>query len=376
MQNVIHTESIKAALVNKGWDQKKLAEAVGVSAQAVTNWMKGADFPRPATLLKLATVLSLGFEKLVIQDQKNLPVIAFRKKGNAKTTEEHLTRARAVGALLKPLVNYLPARRALRTQISNTSLDYNSLQSIVAAVRSKLGIGQAAVLSYEHLIAEFAANDAVIVPVMWDSKKAHENALHILLPAEKITFIYLNLDTYLEDFKFWMAHELAHVYTPDLSGKDEGEDFADEFAGALLFTKELARAAYADASRKLSASSIISALHGFAKQHSISLYSVFNEVRKYAKADGLPQLKLDEHVVHAARNSDGMRGDLVSATLFKPLPPNPATYIACASNVFQSAIFIALQAMLRDRGTSAGYIQQVLGVAFADAQSIHDELTR
>lgn len=376
MQNVIHTESIKAALVNKGWDQKKLAEAVGVSAQAVTNWMKGADFPRPATLLKLATVLSLGFEKLVIQDQKNLPVIAFRKKGNAKTTEEHLTRARAVGALLKPLVNYLPARRALRTQISNTSLDYNSLQSIVAAVRSKLGIGQAAVLSYEHLIAEFAANDAVIVPVMWDSKKAHENALHILLPAEKITFIYLNLDTYLEDFKFWMAHELAHVYTPDLAGKDAGEDFADEFAGALLFTKELARAAYADASRKLSASSIISALHGFAKQHSISLYSVFNEVRKYAKADGLPQLKLDEHVVHAARNSDGMRGDLVSATLFKPLPPNPATYIACASNVFQSAIFIALQAMLRDRGTSAGYIQQVLGVAFADAQSIHDELTR
>lgn len=376
MQNVIHTESIKAALANKGWDQKKLAEALGVSAQAVTNWMKGADFPRPATLLKLATVLSLGFDKLVIQDQKNLPVIAFRKKGNAKTTEEHLTRARAVGALLKPLVNYLPARRALRTQISDTSLEYDSLQLVVAAVRSKLGIGQAAVLSYEHLIAEFAANDAVIVPVMWGSKKVHENALHILLPAEKITFIYLNLDTHLEDFKFWMAHELAHVYTPDLAGKDEGEDFADEFAGALLFTKDLAHLAYADASRKHSPSGIISALHGFAKQHSISLYSVFNEVRKYAKAAGLPQLKLEEHAVHAARNSDGMRGDLVSATLFNPLPPNPATYIASAHNVFQSTIFIALQAMLRDRCTSAGYIQQVLGVAFADAQSIHDELTR
>ena len=376
MQNVIHTESIKAALASKGWDQKKLAEALGVSAQAVTNWMKGADFPRPATLLKLATVLSLGFDKLVIQDQKNLPVIAFRKKGNAKTTEEHLTRARAVGALLKPLVNYLPARRALRTQISDTSLEYDSLQLVVAAVRSKLGIGQAAVLSYEHLIAEFAANDAVIVPVMWGSKKVHENALHILLPAEKITFIYLNLDTHLEDFKFWMAHELAHVYTPDLAGKDEGEDFADEFAGALLFTKDLAHLAYADASRKHSPGGIISALHGFAEQHSISLYSVFNEVRKYAKAAGLPQLKLEEHAVHAARNSDGMRGYLVSATLFNPLPPNPATYIASAHNVFQSTIFIALQAMLRDRGTSAGYIQQVLGVAFADAQSIHDELTR
>jgi hypothetical protein len=186
----------------------------------------------------------------------------------------------------------------------------------------------------------------------------------------------LNLDTHLEDFKFWMAHELAHVYTPDLAGKDAGEDFADEFAGALLFTKDLAHLAYADACRKHTPGGRISALHGFAEQHSISLYSVFNEVRKYAKATGLPQLKLEEHAVHAARNSDGMRGDLVSATLFKPLPPNPATYIASAHNVFQSTIFVALQAMLRDRGTSAGYIQQVLGVAFADAQSIHDELIR
>jgi len=32
----------------------------------------------------------------------------------------------------------------------------------------------------------------------------------------------LNLDTHLEDFKFWMAHELAHVFTPALAGKDEG----------------------------------------------------------------------------------------------------------------------------------------------------------
>lgn len=37
-----------------------------------------------------------------------------------------------------------------------------------------------------------------------------------------------------------MTHELAHVYTPEIAGKDEGEDFADAFAGALLFPRELA----------------------------------------------------------------------------------------------------------------------------------------
>jgi transcriptional regulator with XRE-family HTH domain len=376
MHRVIHSESIKAALASKGWDQKKLAEAVGVSSQAVTNWMKGADFPRPATLLKLSSTLSMGFDKLVLTDQADQPVVAFRKKGGAKTTEEHVLRARAMGAMLKPLASYLPARKSLRTQISDTSREYDRLQATVAAVRTKLGIGQAAVLSYEHLISEFAANDAVIAPVMWGKKMRHENALHILLPAEKVTFIYLNLDTHLEDFKFWMAHELAHVYTPDLAGTEEGEDFADAFAGALLFPRELAHHAYVEAARKHSSSGIISALNTFAQSHAISLFSVFNEVSKYTEATSLAALKVSDKEVHAARNSDGIRGELVSAILFSPVPPDPVTYISSAQNVFQSAFFISLQAMLRARGTGVGYVQQVLSISLADAQAVHDELTR
>ena len=374
MQKVLHSESIREALAVKGWDQKKLAEAVGVSGQAVTNWMKGQDFPRPATLLKLASSLSLSFDRLVLTDAASQPVIAFRKKGGAKTTDEHVLRARAMGEMLKRLVQYLPARQSLRTQISDASLAYDHLQATVAAVRSKLGIGLGAVLSYEHLINQFIGNDAVIVPVMWGEKKRHENALHILLPSEKVTFIYLNLDTHLEDFKFWMAHELAHVYTPDLAGKDEGEDFADAFAGALLFPKELAHQAYVSASAKRTSGSAISALHSFANEHGISLFSVFTEVRKYASAQRLPSLKASEKDVHAVRNS--VRGKLVSDTLFKPLPPDPKTYIASAHGVFQSPFFIALQAMLHDRSTGSGYVQQVLSVALPDAQALYEELTR
>ncbi len=374
MQKVLHSESIRAVLAGKGWDQKKLAEAVGVSGQAVTNWMKGEDFPRPATLLKLSSVLSLGFDKLVLADVASQPVIAFRKKGGAKTTEDHVLRARAMGSMLKPLVNYLPARQSLRTQISDTSLAYDHLQATVAAVRSKLGIGQAATLSYGHLISQFVENDAVIVPVMWGQKQQHENALHILLPLEKVTFIYLNLDTHLEDFKFWMAHELAHVYTPNLAGMDEGETFADAFAGALLFPKELAHQAYVSASTKSMPSDMISALHTFSKKHKISLFSAFTEVNKYATAMGLPPLKTGDKDIHAVRNK--VRGELVSSILFKPLPPDPKTYIASAHGVFQSLFFTALQAMLRDRNTGAGYVQQVLSVALPDAQAVYDELTR
>ncbi len=376
MQKVIHIQNVKEALASIGWDQKRLAEEVGVSRQAVTHWMKGSDFPRPATLLKLTSILGLNFEQLVLTEVADQAVIAFRKKGAMKTREAHLARARAIGALLKPLVNYLPTRQSLRTLISDTSLAYEHLQATVAAVRTRLGIGHAAVLSYEHLIAQFAANDAVIVPAMWGEKSCHENALHILLPAERVTFIFLNLDTYLEDFKFWMAHELAHVYTPDLAGTDKGEDFADAFAGALLFPKELAHQAYVSASSKRSAHGIIGALHGFARQHVISLFSVFSEVNKYAAAMGVPELKVQATEIHAARNSDGMRGGLVSAELFSPVPPDAQTYIAASKSVFQSEFFTALQAMLRDRSSGPGYVQQVLNIPLADAQAIHAELTR
>lgn len=376
MQKTLNVEAVRAALTSKGWDQKQLARVLDVSGQAVTNWLKGKDFPRPPTLLKLAGALRLGFDQLVQSNDATKPIIAFRKKGNAKTTQAHIARAVSMGMLLKPLVDKLPERQSLRTQIPDPSRDYERLQATAAAVRAKLGIGQAAELTYEHLISQFAENDAIIVPVMWESKKTHENALHILLPESKVTFVYLNLDTHLEDFKFWMAHELAHVYTPELAGEEEGEDFADAFAGALLFPRELAQQAYNGAVSARSVAGVKAVLLDFAREHRISVYSVFNEVSKYAKSQDLAPLALSAQEVHKFRNSGLVKGKLVSESLFAPMPPDAAQYIAVAHSVFQSSFFNALRAFLRECGTGPGYVQQILNLSLRDATAIHHELLR
>lgn len=371
MSKVLHSQSVKSALGKLGWTQRRLADEIGVTSQAVTNWLKGADFPRPDKLLKLATTLKLGFDQLV-ESQTSKPVIAFRKKAGAKTTDEHIHRAEVMGALLKPLVSYLPPRQALRTQIPSPTTDYEALQNTVTAVREKIGIGMQAVLTYQHLIREFRSNDAVIIPVMWGHKRNHENALHILLPDEQVTFVYLNLDTHQEDFKFWMAHELAHVYTPEIAGKDEGEDFADAFAGALLFPRNLAHLAYAEAAKHRMKASQMAILRRFASEHQISLFSVFCEVRNYAEATGVAPLEVQESDIHALRNVT--RGALISESLFKPLPPEPKTLMATSDTTFQSAFFPSLQKMLHERGTGAGYLQQVLNVSIHDAAALHKEL--
>lgn len=374
MQRMINSASVKSVLDEKGWDQKRLAKEVGVSAQAVTNWFKGVDFPRPDKLLKLSTTLTMPFAQMVLTPGIELPVVAFRKRAGTKTTQEHLQRAQFIGALLRPLVGYLPGLKALRTLIPAPTTLYAELQGAVASVRQKLGLGPETVVSYAHLIKEFAANDAVIVPVMWGVKQKHENALHILLRTENVTFIFLNLDSHLEDFKFWMAHELAHVFTPNLAGTDEGEDFADAFAGALLFPRDLAQKAYGQAAHKQTASSQLEVLQEYARAHEISLYNVFCEVRKYTKALDLPALKIVDKSIHAVRTMK--RGELVSAVLFKPSPPDPATYIASARNTFQSSFFDALKRMVLEKGTGAGYIQQILDSSITDARALHDEIVR
>jgi transcriptional regulator with XRE-family HTH domain len=372
MEKLINREIVVKTLQAFGWTQKDLAREVDVTAQAVTNWLKGTDFPRPNTLLKLATTLKLGFSDLVVSPTKAQPVIAFRKKGGAKTTDDHILKAMAMGSLLSPLIPFLPELHSLRVQIPLPSTQYEALQATALEVRTHLGLDGQSVLSYEHLIDQFGTNGAVIVPVLWGEKQNHKNALHILLPQEQATFIFLNLDTRLEDFKFWMAHELAHVYTPDLAGSESGEDFADALAGALLFPKSIAEVAYPKVVRQKSISGELRELQRQASAHKISLFSVYCEINRYAKAQGLPTLHCKEKDIHAIRNSQ--RGKLISEILFGPTPPEPSAYIATAQNVFRSSIFVALQAMIKDQGTGPGYLQQIMDIPMSDATALHREL--
>lgn len=374
MEKVLNSGAIQSALATRGMTQKQLAEAVGTSSQAVTNWLKGVDFPRPASLLKLATTLSLTFDELVQTNDPGRPIIAYRKKANTKTTAAHLAKADGIGKLLKPLAAHLPELRALRTRIASPSTDYGKLQTIVSQTRDRLGAGGQAVLGYERLIGEFKECGAVLVPVLWGAKGNHENALHIHLPLEDVTFIFLNLDTRLEDFKFWMAHELAHVLTPELSGSNEGEDFADAFAGALLYPQACATEAYRDAIRHAKPDKMIGVLMREAETHMISLNTVFQEVRRHAGTTGHRPLPIEETAIHAWRNS--LRGPLVSEALFDPMPPSAERYIAACENTFQTGFFHALKHLIVEGGTGPAYIQQVLDTPLHDALALHEELRR
>jgi transcriptional regulator with XRE-family HTH domain len=373
MQKIMNSSSIQNALSCQGLTQKSLAKMVGVSPQSVTNWLNGTNFPRPPVLLKLAATLKLTFDDMVVTETEGRPVIAFRKKGGSKTTTAHLSKANAMGMLLKPLVPYLPELQSLRVLITSPSTDYHKLQTAVSQTRQHLGIGQIAVLNYDHLISKFGESGAVVIPVLWGEKKHHRNAMHIRLPEEDVTFIFLNLDTREEDFKFWMAHELAHVYTPDLAGSDEGEDYADAFAGALLFPHACAEQVYREAIAESGESGVVQVMQSHARKHLISLNTVYQQTIQYAENAGLPPITILEKTVHGIRNSQ--QGQLVSAGLFDPMPPEPDRYVAACSGIFQSDFFEALKRMIHEKGVGPSYIQQIIDISLQDAYGLHKELS-
>lgn len=372
MEKTLSREAVTDALAKAGFSQAELARRLDVSSQAVTNWLKGKDFPRPDKLLRLSVLLRLPFEKLVEVPATGAPIIAFRKRASTKTTAAHLAHAAEMGYLLKSTVPFLPTRPSLRPRMDSPSVDYGFLQQAVADIRAKLGIGLAAPLQYSHLIGQFVEAGAVLIPVLWGEKKRHENALHICLPAEDVTFIYLNLDTKLEDFKFWMAHELAHMYTPSLAGKDEGEDFADALAGALLFPEACSKVAYAKASGK-DERHALAALQQHAEEHSISIYSVYLEVKKYQAYSNLPALPLAEQSIHRFRT--GNATPLLSKVLFDDEPPAAKTYVAACERIFNCQLIPALRGMIKTRSIGASYVRQILDIPLSDASAIHAELS-
>lgn len=76
-----------------GLSQTAVAEQLSVSKEAVSQWLKEKSFPRPNKLLQFAKLLKLGFGDLVIGEDPNAPVIAFRKKAGAKTKNHHVEKA-------------------------------------------------------------------------------------------------------------------------------------------------------------------------------------------------------------------------------------------------------------------------------------------
>ncbi len=374
MQKTLNSASIREAMQRRGLSQAQLSRSVGVSRAAVSKWLKGEDLPRPDKLLKLGALLELGFKELVTERPDPLePIVAFRRKGGRKTKEEHVARAKHMGVLLRPLAELLPFNALARpATLRNPAAEYAYVQRVARHVRKEIGVGQDAPLHFRDLIGRFSSLHAVIVPVLWGDKTHHENALHLYLPDSMTTWVYLNLDSNVHDFKFWMAHELGHVLAPDLRN-DEGEDFADAFAQALLFPEASVVNAYSAVKRARSEGGRINRMKTIAREYGISPTTVNLALDAYARGRSMDRVDVGR-AIHAASTNFNKEFGRVSDTLFSQSPPSAKEYVSVAREKLRSPFFDALREHMRQTPVSVGFVETVLQLPLRDARELVEEL--
>ena len=372
MKNSLNIKTLSCKAESLGFNQSSIAKTLGVSRETVSQWFKQEKYPRPDKLLKLARLLELSFAAVVVKlHDPAEPVVAFRKKGAHKITPQYVEQAKDMGRVLEALVPYLPFDDlAQPATLRKPSIDYEYVHKAAQWIREQIGVKESDEIHFEKLIDFFGKLHAVLIPVHWGQKDKHENALHIHLPESHTTWIYLNLDCRLHDFKFWMAHELGHVLAPQLVG-DEGEDFAEAFAGALLIPRDLAEHEYTRLSHLDKVGAQVNRIKEIAERLVISPVTVFIEINKYAAWSNQSILTFD---IHGAATNFNKSFKPVSESLFGTKEPLAARYVACAKEAFESPFFEILGSYLRTHRKSASYVQCILNIPFIDAQNVYEEL--
>ncbi|MDD3813639.1 MAG: helix-turn-helix transcriptional regulator [Desulfocapsaceae bacterium] len=372
----LNIENIKNQLDKLGLSQSSLTTALGVSKQSVSNWLSHTKYPRPATLLKLAQTLKLTYNEIVIKEIDTIePVIAFRKKGNHKISDDYIEDARDKGYLLEHLVPYLPYDNFSQPPVlKEPILDYDYIHQVADTVRKDIGKSKEEEIKISDLITFFNTNHAVLIPVFWGNKRNHENALHVFLPSSMTTWIYINLDSKIHDFKFWLAHELGHVKAPSLR-ENEAEDFADKFAGSLLISRELAKREYLDIKKLQSSSAQVSRIIDIAKELIVSPLTVYFEINRYAEHANKPIINLEtDSIIYRANTAFCSKYYNVAETLFEELPPSPHKYINISKDYFKTPFFDALEPFLKEKQKSPSFLQSILSISPPDAHALYEEM--
>jgi len=364
---------IKGAMDEGGMNASDVASSLGVSRTIVSDWLNGRKLPRPRYLLELGKLLGLRHSELVLHDAVAEPMVAYRKQGNARLRPEDEARARDMGRAVELLVPNLPLMRLnAPARLISPRNEPSYIEEAAAETRAAMGVGGREI-RFQDLIGLFAELKTVLVPVLWGGNKSPDMALHVYLPESQTTFIYLNLDVKLFDFKYWMLHELAHVKTTTLLDGKEAEAFADAFAAAVLVPSSLVEAelpriaAMADMGRR------ITAVLRLAEELVVSPITLAKRLDEVSRAAGGGEL-LGTAIYGATANFNKKYG-LVSASLLGPGTPEAGAFIAVSEKVFGTPIYAALRAYLAEKGPSEGIVAASLGIPPADAKAVLDALS-
>lgn len=232
-------ERIKRARVATGLNQRELAEAVGVSAMAISKYERGENTPSSTVLLALAKALEVRTEYFFRETAMELEEIEFRKHPELPEKTKHRVLADAHEQLERwaELDHVMPGSWATTFQVPpELPLHVNNNEEVEGVAEK---VREAWHLGFDP------------IPDLVDAVEAHGISVLLSKYAEAKSFdglagainghsvVVVGAALPGDRQRFTLAHELGHLMLKErLSENLSEEDACNRFAGAFLVPKQ------------------------------------------------------------------------------------------------------------------------------------------
>jgi Zn-dependent peptidase ImmA (M78 family)/DNA-binding XRE family transcriptional regulator len=231
-----------------GLSLQKLADVVGVSKQAISQYEKGAMQPNSTILIKLATALQQKVDFFFRKISNTIPQISFRKNSSLTAKQQQILAEEA---------NIFLQKYVLIEQVLGEEKDFINpiadieINTVEDAELAAIALRKAWELSIYpiHGVFELLERQHIKVfeksiekPVTSSEKeKPIFDGLSLIVDG-KIPIIFSNSAPQIDVFRrrFTLLHELGHIFLniPADASSHKIEKYCNRFAAALLLPKD------------------------------------------------------------------------------------------------------------------------------------------
>lgn len=242
---------INQGRVSRGFSMAELADLVGVSKQAISQYETGRSEPSSATLNQISSILKYPvsfFRKPMPKVDNASSVVFFRSKKTSKVKDKNAAREKInifseIHGYLNEFVEFPEVNLPEITYVNDdeTPLDNDTIELYAQQLRMKWEIGDGPIDS----LINVAQKNGIIVSSM--SLRLAKLEAFSLWKDRPYIFVNSDKETNVR-IRFSVAHEIGHLlmhadnYTEeDLKREvlnNKTEDEANRFAGALLLPVE------------------------------------------------------------------------------------------------------------------------------------------
>lgn len=360
MNTQLNIFTIQNAMIECGYTQKDLSQKIEVSESAVSQWFSGITLPDYKNLKKLCSVLDIDFATAISKPEQRF-VFNFRKSKKATVKIHDKIKAEDMATAIQSIIPYIieiDGFEKKQEKLYKPRIEDDYYLKISLEFNNKLGND----ITVDKLL-DYLKNDlnTIIIPVPWGIHKPFCNALQISDKKYKISFLYLNINSKVEDVKFWLLHEIAHIWAPDFN-EEEGEIFADAIAGAILFPQASITGIIDTLLTLSKPTDKLKYICDIARIRGIAPYTVYKALLNIENKD--VNLNLPDAKQFFMKN----RGAERYLNYEQNLDAN--SYISLCETTYKSNIFSYLKQFINEYDESPHFIRRILNISYEDSINI------